>query len=137
MAQASDVACTSCTNESSCTHEVFSCTKCTLPAVQEVTASGVIRRESMVRYPPNWFTRLLCVLLVLAGGLLMATAGADTPQANGGFVAQIHLDDAVGPATAAYVHDAGKRAVDDGARAIILRLDTPGGLSKSMRAIVD
>src|SRR5690625_4170626 len=91
----------------------------------------------MVRYPPNGFTRFLCVLLVLAGGLLMATAGADTPPANGGFVAQINLDDAIGPATAAYVHDAGKRAVDDGASAIILRLDTPGGLSKSMRGIID
>lgn len=91
----------------------------------------------MVRCPPNWFTRFLCVLLVLAGGTLMATAGADTPPANGGFVAQINLDDAIGPATAAYMHDASERAVDDGARAIILRLDTPGGLSKSMRAIVD
>ncbi|HET7266827.1 MAG TPA: nodulation protein NfeD, partial [Oleiagrimonas sp.] len=49
----------------------------------------------------------------------------------------INLDGAIGPAAAEYVHDASARAVDDGARAIILRLDTPGGLSRSMHDIID
>ncbi|KAA0071226.1 nodulation protein NfeD [Rhodanobacter sp. T12-5] len=51
-------------------------------------------------------------------------------------VAQIALDGPIGPAAAEYFDDASKRAVADGAVAIVLRLDTPGGLSESMRQII-
>jgi membrane-bound serine protease (ClpP class) len=52
------------------------------------------------------------------------------------FVAEITLDGPIGPAAAEYFDDAANRAVEDGAGAIILRMDTPGGLSESMRRIV-
>ncbi|UJM91939.1 nodulation protein NfeD [Rhodanobacter denitrificans] len=51
-------------------------------------------------------------------------------------VAQIALDGPIGPAAAEYFDDASKRAVADGAAAIVLRLDTPGGLADSMRQII-
>ncbi|WP_426700009.1 NfeD family protein [Rhodanobacter sp. Col0626] len=51
-------------------------------------------------------------------------------------VAQIALDGPIGPATAEYFDDASKRALADGAVAIVLRLDTPGGLAESMRQII-
>lgn len=54
----------------------------------------------------------------------------------GGFVARITFDGAIGPATAEYYRDASRRAVRDGARAIVLELDTPGGLSSAMHAII-
>jgi len=51
-------------------------------------------------------------------------------------VAQLALDGPIGPAVAEYFDDALQRAVADGAAAIVLRLDTPGGLSDSMRQII-
>jgi membrane-bound serine protease (ClpP class) len=51
-------------------------------------------------------------------------------------VAQIALDGPIGPAAAEYFDDASQRALADGAVAIVLRLDTPGGLADSMRQII-
>jgi membrane-bound serine protease (ClpP class) len=51
-------------------------------------------------------------------------------------VARITLDGPIGPAAAEYFDDAAQRAVADGAVAIVLQLDTPGGLSESMRQII-
>ena len=51
-------------------------------------------------------------------------------------VAQLALDGPIGPAAAEYFEDAAQRAEADGAVAIVLRLDTPGGLSESMRQII-
>ena len=60
---------------------------------------------------------------------------ADHP-ASAGMVAQLALDGPIGPAAAEYFDDASRHAVADGAVAIVLRLDTPGGLSDSMRQII-
>jgi len=68
--------------------------------------------------------------------------GGDAPaalayaQASPGMVAQLTLDAPIGPAAAEYFDEASKRAVADGAVAIVLRLDTPGGLLDSMRRII-
>ena len=75
--------------------------------------------------------------LRLAGALLLLLcASASAAQDKAGFVAQLDLDGPIGPAAAEYFHDAAKRAEADGAAAIVLRLDTPGGLSTSMRLII-
>lgn len=84
----------------------------------------------------SWLTRIACIALALAGGTLMAMAGTASPSTDAGFVAQIDLDGAIGPAAAEYVDGASRQAVKDGARAIVLRLDTPGGLSSSMHDII-
>jgi membrane-bound serine protease (ClpP class) len=52
-------------------------------------------------------------------------------------VVQIDLDDIVHPVSAAYVSDGIKHAEDIAAQAVILRIDTPGGLADSMRTIVE
>jgi membrane-bound serine protease (ClpP class) len=51
-------------------------------------------------------------------------------------VARVSLNGPIGPAAAEYFDDASKRAVADGATAIVLQLNTPGGLSDSMRQII-
>src|ERR1700722_18691084 len=51
-------------------------------------------------------------------------------------VGELTLDGPIGPAAAEYFSDASTRAVADGAEAIVLRLDTPGGLLDSMRQII-
>lgn len=71
--------------------------------------------------------------------LALAAVAAEPPapmQADTGFVARIDLDGPIGPAAAEYVDDAMQRARDDGASAIVLQMDTPGGLAESMRQIV-
>jgi membrane-bound serine protease (ClpP class) len=56
--------------------------------------------------------------------------------ASAGVVAQLTLDGPIGPAAAEYFGDASKRAEADGTAAIVLRLDTPGGLLDSTRQII-
>lgn len=75
-----------------------------------------------------------CMLPLLAVRADTSAAGAGA--ASSGMVARITLDGPIGPAAAEYFDDASQRAVADGARAIVLQLDTPGGLSESMRQII-
>jgi membrane-bound serine protease (ClpP class) len=65
-----------------------------------------------------------------------AEVAAGTPRQRPQVVAQLTLDGPIGPAAAEYFDDASSRAVASGAAAIVLRLDTPGGLAESMRQII-
>jgi membrane-bound serine protease (ClpP class) len=78
---------------------------------------------------------------LLASALLSTTGIADTAPraavaAPAPMVAQVSLVGPIGPAAAEYFDDAVTRATADGAVAIVLRMDTPGGLSESMRLII-
>jgi membrane-bound serine protease (ClpP class) len=77
---------------------------------------------------------VLCTLPMQAAFAVEPVVAGRT--AADGMVAQITLDGPIGPAAAEYFADASKRAVADGAVAIVLRLDTPGGLADSMRQII-
>ncbi|MEY6432186.1 nodulation protein NfeD [Thioalkalicoccus limnaeus] len=80
----------------------------------------------MRRPPVAW---LMAAVLLLSGWLWAAT---DTP----GRALVAHVDGAIGPATEAFVADAIAKAEDQGARVLILRIDTPGGLDSAMRSII-
>jgi membrane-bound serine protease (ClpP class) len=73
----------------------------------------------------------LCAALALA----WARSTVEAP-ASEAFVARIELNGPIGPAAAEYVTSAIRRATDDGAKAIVLQMDTPGGLLESMRDII-
>jgi membrane-bound serine protease (ClpP class) len=80
------------------------------------------------------YVAVLCTLPMQAAFAVEPAVAGGT--ATHGMVAQITLDGPIGPAAAEYFDDASKRAVADGAVAIVLRLDTPGGLAESMRQII-
>jgi membrane-bound serine protease (ClpP class) len=76
-------------------------------------------------------TRVLAALLVLAaaGALPPASAAAPAP------VATIQIDGVISPVTVRLVEAALTRAQSEGAGALVIQLDTPGGLERSMRLI--
>jgi membrane-bound serine protease (ClpP class) len=83
--------------------------------------------------------RWLCLCGVLVHCAMPARAAPPVAAATGersAVVAQLTLDGPIGPAAAEYFDDASSRAVASGAAAIVLRLDTPGGLAESMRQII-
>ena len=85
----------------------------------------------------RWLGMLAGALLVMALAVSIAAGqvAADVARPKG-FVARIELTGPIGPAAAEYVDDSLQRANHDGADAIVLQLDTPGGLSESMRQII-
>jgi membrane-bound serine protease (ClpP class) len=78
------------------------------------------------------FLRILTLALCCTAALGQTSGPAPAPK-----IVQIDLADVVHPVSAAYVKDGLKHAGEIGARAVILRLDTPGGLVDSMREIVE
>jgi membrane-bound serine protease (ClpP class) len=73
-----------------------------------------------------------CVALALLLAVGAARAAATEPPR----LARIVIDGSINPAVAAYVEEAIGRAQSEGAAALVIQLDTPGGLLQSARAIV-
>lgn len=79
--------------------------------------------------------RLLLALLALAAGLAGLRLAAPRAETTAPAL-EIAVEGAIGPATARHVKDALKEAAARQAPAVILRLNTPGGLASSMREII-
>jgi membrane-bound serine protease (ClpP class) len=82
----------------------------------------------------------LCAVLaalgiVLSGPLGPSTSAGDTPAA-GPFAYSIELHADIDPATQKWIHKALGEAKSKHATVAIIRIDTPGGLDDSMRAII-
>jgi membrane-bound serine protease (ClpP class) len=73
----------------------------------------------------------VAVVVAAAAPAAASKGSADTPRV---LVAQ--LDDDINPVSQKFLQDQVKRAERDGFDALVVELDTPGGLSSSMRAIV-
>lgn len=83
---------------------------------------------------PAWTWWSSAALLVLGLGAFASQPPAASRA--GTYVARIELSGPIGPAAAEYVDTAMQRATAEGAVAIVLQLDTPGGLAESMRPII-
>ena len=58
------------------------------------------------------------------------------PPAAAGSVATLQIDGVITPITVRLVATAVERARTEGAAALVIQLDTPGGLERSMRSVV-
>jgi len=83
--------------------------------------------------PGRCLRRLLALSLALGA---LAIAPAALGQADPPRVLAVHLDNDINPVTQEYVENSVDRAENDGYDAVVLVLDTPGGLGSSMRGIV-
>src|SRR5688500_16592233 len=82
--------------------------------------------------------------LLLVGGLALAsllsasppsaTSTASATKAEPG-VLLLDIKGGIGPATSDYLRRGFRRAADEGATAVVLRIDTPGGLDAATRDI--
>jgi membrane-bound serine protease (ClpP class) len=73
---------------------------------------------------------------VAAVALLTALSAEPSAVSAESFLLLATYDGVITPVTAEYLHDALLSAQESGARALIIRLNTPGGLDPSMRLIV-
>ncbi len=87
----------------------------------------------MTRRPVTLASALFAITLAAT---VVAGSATGVPSRSTGFVARIDLSGPISPAAAEYVDDSLQRATRDGASAVVLQLDTPGGLSDSMRQII-
>jgi membrane-bound serine protease (ClpP class) len=74
-------------------------------------------------------------LLTAIAGLLLAVPGL-APAQDADTVPSIELSGTIDPATEGWISSQLDDAADEGAPLVIIRIDTPGGLESSMRAIV-
>jgi membrane-bound serine protease (ClpP class) len=75
--------------------------------------------------------------LIMFQGMGATIVDSATPEDDESGTAQItHIDGPIGPATSDYISDAFSTARERQASLIVLLLNTPGGLDKSMRAII-
>ena len=73
------------------------------------------------------------IALLLASAALLAPAG---PALAAAPVSLIELDSAITPVTVRLLITAVERAQAEGAQALIVQINTPGGLERSMRSMV-
>ena len=78
----------------------------------------------------------VCLIVLGLGGAIVSQGIAAVLAAEP-HVALIDLDDAIHPNSARFVKRAIAKATEDGARMLVIRLDTPGGLLDSTREIVE
>lgn len=93
---------------------------------------------------PTQRHRLFSLLLLAVGAVAMAAsllttgtaAGTATGQQQGPSVLAVTVDDSITPVVADHIVDGGRRAEAEGHQALLVELNTPGGLDASMREIV-
>ena len=84
-------------------------------------------------------TKIIPVLILFLGllpRLQAETASGKEPQIKPRTIIQLEIADAIGPATSDYIVRNLDKAAEAGAVAVLIRIDTPGGLDSAMRQII-
>ncbi len=91
----------------------------------------MVHKRSLAPWPRGGLRRAALVAAVAVGLL-----GGATHAAAASHVARIVVDGTINPAVADFIHESIDTARKDGAMALLLLLDTPGGLLSSTKSIV-
>lgn len=83
----------------------------------------------------RWFLSLLAVLAAI-GASLMYRPGLAQEAAGPRTALVLDVEGAIGPATSEYIRQSFEKAAELNAALIVIRLDTPGGLTEAMRDII-
>lgn len=81
------------------------------------------------------YPRIFPALLVLFSAAFLVSADEEATQESGGRAVLLEIRGAIGPATSDYIIRGIDKAAENGARLIVLEMDTPGGLVSSTREI--
>ena len=76
------------------------------------------------------------LLAAVAAAFVLAVPAVAAEPADAPHVVVVEFDNDVNPVTQEFLQDSMKRAADEGAAAVVIEMDTPGGLGSSMREIV-
>lgn len=82
------------------------------------------------------FARLTRILLAIVTILIVTLQSADAARANSSGVLVVDIESRIDPVTAGRIKLGIDEARDSAASLLVIRLDTPGGLTRSMREIV-
>jgi membrane-bound serine protease (ClpP class) len=94
------------------------------------------KERAMMKRAWGWAVAVGCVAALVGASGLGSPALAQQPAAAQAFVDKLVLSDTIQPVTAGQLDRAIAQANSDGAQALLVELDTPGGLLDSMRDMV-
>lgn len=90
----------------------------------------------MQHQPSRAHRLLLGVFLAMFGAFGVLASNSPAQEEAQDLVVVVELEDAIGPASASYFIDSLEEANERGAKLLVLRLDTPGGLDAAMRDMI-
>lgn len=91
--------------------------------------------SSLEKWRPVFASGLLCVLCACGMLLLVSSAGGDE-HSTGALVQELKLDGEVEPILATYIDEGLTDAAQRHAALVLITMDTPGGLSDSMKDMI-
>lgn len=84
----------------------------------------------------DWSIRFILLLLLTVVTEVYAEPEANLPGHQSSVVIALEINDVIGPATADYIERNLQKAIASHAKAVLINMDTPGGLDLSMRQII-
>jgi len=101
-----------------------------------VSAALQLRRKAVQggRWPAAFSA--LCCLLTAAAGMLLLPSSSASEKINGPTVLELKLDGEVEPILATYIDEGLQSAAQRHASLVLITMDTPGGLSDSMKDMI-
>jgi membrane-bound serine protease (ClpP class) len=112
--------------------EIGSSRKHNTPRTGLTRSANRLRRETAMQVRTR---RIVAAATLMVAGLAMAGSGAAAAQERSPVIVDLSIDGAVDPWMDDYIVRNVERAAEESAEAVLIRIDTPGGLLSSTRRI--